>query len=52
MAEEEPILPEGLPINSRAPEITTFDVTGNEISLKILLKDYRGVLLDFFRGNW
>jgi len=52
MTKKESPIPEGLPINSRAPEITTFDVNGNELSLKKLLKDYRGVLIDFFRGNW
>ena len=43
--------PEGLFINSKAPNFTAKDQNGNEISLKDLKKKSKVVLV-FYRGNW
>ena len=43
--------PEGLFINSKAPEFKEKDQNGKEISLKELRKK-RPVVLIFYRGNW
>lgn len=43
--------PEGLFINSKAPEFKAKDQTGKEIVLKDLRKKGRVVIL-FYRGNW
>jgi peroxiredoxin len=43
--------PEGLFINSRAPDFTAKDQNGNEIRLKDLLKKGKVVLI-FYRGYW
>jgi hypothetical protein len=43
----------GLTIGTKAPLIATKDIFDNEINLSNLLKEeYRGVLIDFFRGAW
>ncbi|MFX1443571.1 MAG: hypothetical protein ACFFHV_09175 [Promethearchaeota archaeon] len=42
----------GLPIGSKAPLIETTDIDDNEVNLAIMLKNHRGVLIDFFRGGW
>ena len=42
----------GLSIGTKAPMFETVDIDKNEISLKNLLDNYKGVLIDFFRGNW
>ncbi|MFX1340446.1 MAG: hypothetical protein ACFFDK_17690 [Promethearchaeota archaeon] len=42
----------GLPIGSKAPNIETTDIDENEVNLTVLLKNHRGVLIDFFRGGW
>lgn len=42
----------GLTIGTKAPNFETVDIDKNEISLSNLLKNHRGVLIDFFRGNW
>jgi hypothetical protein len=44
--------PNGLPIGSIAPLIDTNDIDGKIINLTDLLKNYNGVMIDFFRGNW
>jgi len=43
--------PEGLFINSKAPDFKATDQSGNEVRLKDLLKKGKVVLL-FYRGNW
>lgn len=43
--------PEGLFINSKAPDFKATDQDGNEVRLKELLKKGKVVLL-FYRGNW
>ena len=42
----------GLSIGSKAPSFTTVDTEKNEVSLETLLKNFRGVLINFFRGSW
>lgn len=42
----------GLTIGTKAPNFETVDVDKNDVSLSNLLKNHRGVLIDFFRGNW
>ncbi|MFX1568752.1 MAG: hypothetical protein ACFFCV_10350 [Promethearchaeota archaeon] len=44
--------PRGLGLHIKAPMIDTFDIYGNPINLKNLLKEYNGILIDFFRGTW
>ncbi len=44
--------PEGLFINSKAPDFKAKDQNGNEVRLKDLLKDGKKVVLVFYRGNW
>ena len=43
--------PEGLFINSKAPDFKATDQYGNEIRLKDVLKDSLVVLM-FYRGQW
>ena len=43
---------EGLPIGGQAPQIETRDIYDNDVNLRKLLRDYNGVLIDFFRGAW
>ena len=43
--------PEGLFINSKAPDFKATDRYGNEIRLKDVLKDSLVVLI-FYRGQW
>jgi Peroxiredoxin len=43
--------PEGLFINSKAPDFKATDQYGNEIRLKDVLKDSLVVLI-FYRGQW
>ena len=52
MNAEEPPRPKGINVNSRAPPINTVDIYDNPINISNLLKEYNGVLIDFFRGNW
>ena len=52
MADEEPPRPKGLSVGSDAPVFDIDDIYGNKINLSQLLKIYKGVLIDFFRGNW
>ena len=52
MTDEEPPRPSGLPVGKKAPLFDTVDLYGNEMILTKLLGIYRGVLIDFFRGNW
>jgi hypothetical protein len=52
MNAEEPLRPKGLPIGSKAPTFNTVDIYENVINLDELLKNYDGVMIDFFRGNW
>jgi hypothetical protein len=52
MNAEEPPRPKGLTIGSKAPMINTTDICDNEINLSELIKNYNGVMIDFFRGNW
>ena len=43
--------PEGLFLNSKAPDFKAKDQAGNEVRLKDLLKKTKVVLV-FYRGNW
>ena len=52
MNDDEPPRPKGIDANIKAPQIDTVDIYENQINLSELLKDYEGVLIDFFRGNW
>ncbi|MFX0080821.1 MAG: hypothetical protein ACFE94_03615 [Candidatus Hodarchaeota archaeon] len=52
MNDEEPPRPKGIDTNIEAPQIDTVDIYENKINLSELLKEYDGVLIDFFRGNW
>jgi len=52
MTDDESPRPNGLPTGIEAPIIDTKDIEGNPINLKTLLEEYKGVLIDFFRGNW
>jgi len=52
MNNEEPPRPSGLPESSIPHPFDTKDIYGNEMNLENLLKEYDGVLIDFFRGNW
>ena len=52
MNNEELPRPIGIAISIKAPLINTVDIYGNHINLNDLLKDFNGVLIDFFRGNW
>ena len=42
----------GLQLGTKAPQIDTNDIFDNQINLIKILKEYRGVILDFFRGSW
>ena len=42
----------GLNVGDTAPSFETVDIDKNEVSLTNLLKSHKGVLIDFFRGNW
>jgi peroxiredoxin len=44
--------PEGLFINSKAPDFKAKDQNGKEVRLKDLLKEGKKVVLVFYRGNW
>ena len=52
MVDEEPTRPKGLSVGSDAPIFDIDDIDGNNIDLIQLLKVHKGVLIDFFRGNW
>jgi len=52
MNAEEPPRPNGISTEIKAPQIDTVDIYDNQVNLSILLKEYNGVLIDFFRGNW
>ena len=52
MVDEEPARPKGLSVGSDAPIFDIDDIDGNNIDLIQLLKVHKGVLIDFFRGNW
>ncbi len=53
MSEEHISIPElGLPIGTIAPVINTKDVFENTVNLTELLRDNRGIIVDFFRGAW
>jgi hypothetical protein len=41
-----------LPLGSRAPKINGKDTEGNKIRLDKILNEYKGLLIDFFRGAW
>lgn len=42
----------GLVLGTKAPLIDTEDIDGDSLNLTELLKKYKGVLLDLFRGSW
>ena len=42
----------GLMTGSKAPMIDTLDIYGKIINLTDILRNYRGLLIDFFRGAW
>lgn len=42
----------GLSKGTTAPEFSTRDAYNNKISLNDILKNNRGLLIDFFRGTW
>jgi hypothetical protein len=44
--------PRGLGLHVKAPQINTIDIYGNLVNLANLLKEYNGVIIDFFRGTW
>jgi hypothetical protein len=52
MNDEEPPRPEGIETNIKAPQINTVDIYDKKFNLSGLLRDYKGILIDFFRGNW
>ncbi len=52
MDDEEPPRPSGLTEGLIAPTFDTKDIYGKEMNLENLLKEYDGVMIDFFRGNW
>ena len=52
MNDEEPPRPNGLSVNSIAPMFDTKDIYGKEMNLENLLGEFKGVMIDFFRGNW
>ncbi len=43
---------ERLPLDTNAPMIDTVDVFNNEINLTEILKENRGVIIDFHRAAW
>ena len=49
---EETQRPRGLGLHVKAPMINTIDIYGNTINLTNLLKEYNGIIVDFFRGTW
>ncbi len=53
MSDKEPLnSDERLPLDTNAPMIDTVDVFNNEINLTEILKENRGVIIDFHRGAW
>ena len=42
----------GLKTGSKAPMIDSVDIHGEKINLTGILQEYRGLLIDFFRGAW
>lgn len=42
----------GLTVGTKAPNFETLDIDNNNVGLSNLLKTHKGVLIDFFRGNW
>lgn len=44
--------PEGLFINSKAPDFKAKDQNGKDVRLKDILKSGKKVVLIFYRGNW
>ena len=42
----------GLLQGTKAPNIICKDILKNEFNLNDSLKEYNGVLIDFFRGSW
>ena len=42
----------GLKTGSKAPAIDTVDINGEKINSNDILKEKRGLLIDFFRGAW
>ncbi len=42
----------GLSVGEKAPDFSTVDTAKNEVSLEALLKNNKGVLINFFRGSW
>jgi len=52
MNDEEPPRPSGIEINIKAPKIESVDIYDNIINSSEILRDYDGLLIDFFRGNW
>ncbi|MFX1392775.1 MAG: hypothetical protein ACFFAH_04290 [Promethearchaeota archaeon] len=53
MTEEDISIPKkGLTVGIKAPNFETLDIDKININLSNLLKNHKGVLIDFFRGNW
>jgi peroxiredoxin len=42
----------GLSIGEEAPQFSITDIDGNQLDLSEILQNYRGLLIDFFRGVW
>jgi len=42
----------GLPLGIKAPLINSNDIFEQNINLEDILRDHRGMILDFFRGAW
>ncbi|MHA1914963.1 MAG: hypothetical protein ACW986_18580 [Promethearchaeota archaeon] len=52
MNNNEPPRPNGIDIKTKAPQIETKDIYESPFNLIDTLKNYNGILIDFFRGNW
>lgn len=42
----------GLKTGTKAPMIDTVDIYGEKINLTDILQEFRGLVIDFFRGAW
>jgi hypothetical protein len=42
----------GLTIGIKTPHFSTIDIDHNKVTLEGLLKENKGILIDFFRGSW
>jgi len=42
----------GLPLGIKAPSINIKDIFDEDVEITNILKEYDGVLVEFFRGPW